>query len=393
MNIHFSFSVILLIIGILAGILSAITLLFEKSNREANRYLTALVLVSLGSLFHNFLIETTIYNQYPQLYFLPVLLSFGIGPLLYLYINRLINLKPLRSRSVFFHLLPLIIQFVFYGICFVQNGAAKYHIYSNLYQPLINPLQNLVVYCSVSIYIYLSFKEIHFFKRQVNDYYSNNSKIALQWLNRLLYLFMLYYMLSILFVIISYSFNISSNYFPADLLRCIIIFTIAVFAVKQNSLVDIQHNLHSVIAEQVELREEGSTKATAIQLPEREITGEEASAKAKEVNPALLKKIIEVVEVEKLYLQEELTIADLANKLGYSTRTISFSINSGLKKSFSLFINEYRVNLFKEKKASGKFDHLTIMSLAYDCGFNSKSTFNRIFKEITGSSPKEQKSS
>ncbi len=390
MTIHFSFTVILLLIGILTGLLSAATLLSAHANRQANRYLVALLLVSTGSLFHNFLLEANIYNQYPQLYFLPVLLSFGIGPLLYLYINRLINLHPLKRRIVLFHLLPVIMQFLFYLFCFLQDTENKYDIYTRLYQPFINPIQNLAVYFSMAFYIYLSFKEIHFFKRQLNYYYSNSDKIALQWLNRLLYMFMIYYILSVLFAMLSYSFNISANYFPSDFTRCLIIFTIAIFAVKQNSLVSIQDNLHSIAAEPILPEENSNSHSISAQFTGNAKNIEETT-KTKEVNAELLKKIVAVVENEKLYLQEDLTIADLAAKIGYSSKTISFSINSGLKKSFSLFINEYRVNLFREKKASGKFDHLTIMSLAYDCGFNSKSTFNRIYKEITGASPKEQK--
>jgi AraC-like DNA-binding protein len=202
-----------------------------------------------------------------------------------------------------------------------------------------------------------------------------------------------YYLLSILFIIISYSFNISENYFPSDFIRCFIIFIIAFFALRQNSLINIRENIQSVQTEQTELPTteniEGAPTNENTQTENETI--KEAPAKTKEINADILKRIITVVEDEKLFLNEELTIADLANKIGYSTKTISYTINNGLNKSFSLFINEYRVNLFKERRASGKFNHLSIMGLAYDCGFNSKSTFNRIYKEITGTSPKEEK--
>lgn len=391
MTIQFSFNVILLIAGIIIGILAAIVLFAEKQNRAANRYLAGLVLICVGTLLHNFLIASGIYNQKPNLYFLPVLLSFGIGPLLYLFINRLIFLNPVKKSVIFLHLLPLLIQFSFYLFCFLQNGDVKYEIYSLYYEPIIKPVQILGNYISVSIYIYLCFKEISFYKQQLNDFYSNSDKIALGWLHRLLYVFMFYYLLSVVFVIVSYSFHISEDYFPSDFIRCIIIFTIAAYAVKQPTLSGIQNNIHSIKEDEV-LNEEQVVPEKIDSDIATQIIGTDKPTQPKEVNADLLQKIIDTVETEQLYLNEELTIADLAKKLGYSSKTISHNINNGLQKSFSLFINEYRVNLFKEKKASGKYDQLSIMGLAYDCGFNSKSTFNRIFKEITGSSPKEQKS-
>ena len=388
MTINFTLSVILLIVGIVVGVIAALSLLVIKANKEANKYLAALVLVCVAALLHNFLIAAGIYNQKPQLYFMPLLLSFGIGPLLYLFIKRLIFINPLSKKLIFLHLTPLLIQFLFYLVCFLQNGEVKYEIYAAYYESFINPVQTLVTYISVAIYIFLSFREIEYYKQQLNDFYSNTDKIELKWLKRLLYVFMSYYLLSIFFIIVSYSFNISQNYFPSDFIRCVIIFTIAVYAANQKPLSSVQEDIYTLTVTPP-LSETVSNNHPELITPEK--VEEIKTAKPKEVNKELLQQVVDIVENDKLYLNEELSIADLASKLGYSTKTISFTINNGLQKSFSLFINEYRVNLFKEMKSSGNFEHLSIMGLAYDCGFNSKSSFNRIFKEIAGFAPKEQK--
>ena len=386
MTINFTLNVILLSIGITVGLISAFSLVVIRANREANRYLAALVLICVGALLHNFLIASGIYDQKPHLYFLPVILPFGIGPLLYLFINRLIFLQYLNRSKIFLHLLPLTLQFLFYFFCFLQTPDAKYEIYSRYYESLVKPLQILGTYISVGIYVFLSFEEINHFKKHLNNFYSNSEKIALEWLKKLLYLFMFYYLVSILFVVVSYLFQISENYFPSDLIRCAIIFTIALYAVKQTAFTGIQRNIQSVTENAFPF------EGIVIENKEREKVKHVVSDKAVEISKELLRNIIETVETQQLYLNEELTIADLARQLGYSTKTISNTINKGLQKSFSLFINEYRVNLFKEKKLSGKYEQYSILGLAYECGFNSKSTFNRIFKEITGGSPKDQKS-
>lgn len=387
MTIPLTLHVIFLLVGMLVGVMAAVVLVTKQSNKKANQYLAVLVMICVFTLLHNFLIIAGIYNQKPALYFLPVILSFGIGPFLYLFINRLIFLQPLTKKKVCFHLLPVIIQFLFFCCCFIQNGSTKYNIYSNYYESFINPFQTLVTYVSVSIYLFLSFKEIAQYKQQLNDFYSNTDKIELQWLKKLLFVFIAYYATAIIFILISYSFNISENYFPSDFIRCIIIFTIAAYASQQTTLSSVKENLLTIAAPV--LADDNPLKAADTTLTSK--GNKHKIDKYKEINNELLKRIIEIVENDEIYLNEELTIADLATKLGYSSKTISATINNGLHKSFSLFINEYRVNLFKKKKASGNFEHLSIMGLAYECGFNSKSSFNRIFKEITGITPNEIK--
>lgn len=387
MTIPLTLHVIFLLVGMFVGVMAAVVLVTKQSNKKANQYLAALVMICVFTLLHNFLIAAGIYNQKPELYFLPVILSFGIGPFLYLFINRLIFLKPLTKQAIFIHLLPVIIQFLFFSFCFIQNGNSKYVIYTNYYTAFVDPFQTLITYVSVSVYLFMSFKQIAQYKQQLNDFYSNTDKIELEWLQKLLFVFMAYYATAIIFILVSYSFNISENYFPSDYIRCIIIFTIAAYASRQTTLRSVKNNLLS-IASPVLANEIHLSAAETIAISK---ANDDKIDKSKEVNYDLLKSIIEKVENEELYLNEELTIADLASKLGYSTKTISHTINNGLHKSFSLFINEYRVNLFKKKKASGNFEHLSIMGLAYECGFNSKSSFNRIFKEITGITPNEIK--
>jgi len=388
MTIHFSFTVILLLVSIITGILGSAVLFAEPANKAANKYLAFLLLAAMGPLIHNFLIASGIYDQQPNLYFLPVIYSLGTGPLLYLYVYRLINSRPLSPKYILLHLLPLCMQVLFYGYCFLQNADKKYEIYTQVFEPYAKGTMNVAVYISMAIYLYFSFKEMARYKQRLDSFYSNDHRLALTWLRRLLVVFMAYYVLLIFFLILAGAFQLSENYFPADLARGIIIFMIGFFAVKQNSLIEIKKNLQEVFDPQLPRPTGGSKEIAIIEGIFLQPGNESTTAPPKSVNRELLEKIILITETDQLYLNEELSIVDLAKQVGYSTRTISTAINLGTGKSFSQFINEYRVNLFIEKKASGKFEHLSIMGLAYDCGFNSKSTFNRIFKEIKGYSPK-----
>ena len=92
---------------------------------------------------------------------------------------------------------------------------------------------------------------------------------------------------------------------------------------------------------------------------------------------------------QKLYLEPELSLSDLATKLKTNTSMLSAAINQNFGKNFNDFVNEYRVEEVKRQLKNPANAHLSLLGVAMECGFNSKSTFNRAFKKFTGQSPKE----
>ena len=95
----------------------------------------------------------------------------------------------------------------------------------------------------------------------------------------------------------------------------------------------------------------------------------------------------EQMETNLFYLNSELTLKSLADNLNIHPNLLSKIINDGLGKNFSDFVNEYRVNAIIDKLHSDKYNHITLLGMSYECGFNSKTTFNRVFKNITGVTP------
>lgn len=105
------------------------------------------------------------------------------------------------------------------------------------------------------------------------------------------------------------------------------------------------------------------------------------------------RRLKEAVVVNRLYEDAELTLSSLAIKLGLHPHELSRIINTGLDKNFSDFINEFRVREVSRKMRDPAYDHLNLLGIAYESGFNSKTTFNRVFREITGKTPVEYKNS
>lgn len=103
------------------------------------------------------------------------------------------------------------------------------------------------------------------------------------------------------------------------------------------------------------------------------------------------RRLKEIVASNRLYEDSELTLTSLAVKLTILPHDLSRIINTGLEKNFSDFINEFRVCAVARKMEDPASDQLTLLAIAYESGFNSKTTFNRVFKEMTGKTPMEYK--
>jgi len=97
------------------------------------------------------------------------------------------------------------------------------------------------------------------------------------------------------------------------------------------------------------------------------------------------------VQAGLYYHDPELSLNSLAEKLELGPHELSRIINTALKKSFNDFINEYRIREVTQKMQDPTYDRLTLLGIALDAGFNSKATFNRTFRQMTGKSPKEYK--
>jgi AraC-like DNA-binding protein len=102
-----------------------------------------------------------------------------------------------------------------------------------------------------------------------------------------------------------------------------------------------------------------------------------------------LLRLRNLLDRDKLYLKPRLTVDEVAEKLNLPGRYVSYLINKKLKSNFNTFVNGYRVREVLERLADPKESHKTIVGIALDSGFNSKSSFNQIFKTIKGQTPSE----
>ncbi len=121
------------------------------------------------------------------------------------------------------------------------------------------------------------------------------------------------------------------------------------------------------------------------------LEGEKRKYKKPLLNPDLLKHyhdlLIQLMVSEKPYLDPDLSLGGLADMLGIPANQLSQLLNEGFDQNFAEFINSFRLEIFKLKVADPKMRGFTILALAYESGFNSKTVFNTYFKKMMGQTP------
>lgn len=106
-------------------------------------------------------------------------------------------------------------------------------------------------------------------------------------------------------------------------------------------------------------------------------------------NKEKLEQILTFMDINKPYLDSKLTLSGLSEKLSISSHNLSKIINEEFGKNFNDFVNGYRIKEFKKIILEGEHPNLTLLSYGYMVGFNSKTSFNRSFKRITGQTPSD----
>jgi AraC-like DNA-binding protein len=101
------------------------------------------------------------------------------------------------------------------------------------------------------------------------------------------------------------------------------------------------------------------------------------------------RRLRQLLEAEEIYLEADLSLPTLAQRAGLSTHELSYVLNEGFKVNFFQFINAYRVAEAQRLLASAQHQHLSIVGIAFEAGFSSKTTFNTTFKKVTGLTPSQ----
>jgi len=348
-------------------LLIAIVLFSKKSpNKKANNIVGVLFLVfALYSYFVSFRYKSLIEGNYSDLnHYVPIdgILLLLMAPCLYFYILTILN-KPVYflNWKMLFHLIPIIpfVVFLFYFFSLPLSLRIDWLVRDFTVGTWENNLLNIVLYTQIPIYLIFCYSVI---KKQlkVSDKVTvNNNQLDISWLKTYL------------------TFNISFILLSAPL--CFY------FANEKANIIIGELAMNS--------------QFIYIFLFQKNIFSTNIISKSKSNEPLLkiddqiadnyLLALDSYIKLNKPYLDENCSLQLISEQIGVSVHHLSNTLNSRHKKNFPDFINEYRINEAKQILSSNLTEKVTIESVGFDCGFGSKSSFNKAFKKHTNLTPSE----
>lgn len=234
----------------------------------------------------------------------------------------------------------------------------------------------------------------------IKDNFSNTKHYDLKWVRNMLFWNGLLIGYALIAFILSYiidGFTIGKSNMTAYWVLILYIYYASINGFRQKDI-HIEVNTASVtdkveIISKPEVDEMAKPQHDLPPITETEPSNEKTKYQRSKLSDLEAKKIIEkvvsVLEKEELFLEPELTLQDLADKTKEPAYLISQSLNQSLGKSFYDLVNNYRVEKAKQLLTDPNKQHLTALSIAFEAGFNSKTTFNNVFKKLAGSTPTE----
>ena len=269
-----------------------------------------------------------------------------------------------------FHFIPFLSFFLILIPIWINGAESIYGKF--LYENSIL-ITRILWFLVVLQYGFYWWKLIHLINKHTSEVETEYSTIegkTLSWLKRFLHLFgLFFFVITVILIIILHT----DNYFFIDKTIClalsITIFVLGYYGIFQDDVFSI---INPVIIQ------------TSLKIPkESEVTEKTLDIK----NKNEVKRILDYLINNKPFLNPDLTLTALAGQLDITRNQLSSIINNELNNSFYDFINRYRVEEVKQLIADPKNKNYTILALAFEAGFSSKSAFNDIFKKFTGITP------
>ena len=364
LNPALSFLAILNLLGAAQGLLLGLALLGSRSDsKTANRLLAALTFTISIVVSGAVLLTSDYVFVFPHLSRLHQPFVFLAGPLLFLYIRTLTSPETKLQKKDFFHFIPFAFCLIFLLPYYFQSAQGKIRILSFEYVGQLDQwyyIRSALFVAQLLIYLVLIALTIIKYSRSFKDRKSARDKVVL---------------FEIRFFVIATS------------IRWVAIILRLVFQTIPNLLVPLGASLLIYALGYLKMR-----RSFLIERDESSTKKYEKSQLTPERAERYVNKLLQFMEKEKPFIDGDLTVQKLADKLSIPAPHLSQTINEHLGKSFPDFINSYRVEEAKKKLLNPAFKHLSILGIAEEVGFSSKSSFNAVFKKHTEMTPSEFRS-
>lgn len=381
--------------GIAITFFLAILLAGKKNKSRADRILMIWLCTIALHLVQYYLFITGKLYEYPVLLGVHIPFPLLHGPLLYLYTSALTRQQPKNPVAWIMHFIPAIILYLALVPFFNLPAAERIMVYRNQgagYETLMQIALYAIIISGIG-YVTASLLLLRRYRKSIKEEFSTIEKINLAWLRYLIY-----------GTAVIWTAVLVGNDEWVFGTVVLFVFFLGYFGIRQAGIFALtgpQHvaSPHLPAAELPKLPNtkiyqgssptpenisaQGETRSTEPKIKyEKSGLGEEQAGR-------IYKDLVGCMENQKPFSDSELTLATLAKTLDVHPNHLSQVINTYEGKNFYDYINFHRVEEFKRLAPRPDNINYTLLSLAYECGFNSKTSFNRNFKKVTGVSPSE----
>ena len=276
------------------------------------------------------------------------------------------------QRKHLLHFIPFAISqsyafVVYFLVLSVEDFGQKDMLANTLMFDEVKRAEDYLSLVSILIYLSIGFQKLKNYRKWLNESTSDSTFPDFNWLKNI---FILSSILG-LFLLTNYTLDFAFSLKETTRLHWQLVQIFIAILIYYFGFVGYkQPHYEKVIIEKT------NTKSDKIKL-------------SKEKKEAIIKAINKAFQEDKVFLNPTINIQQLSKLLSIPQRHVSLIINDHFNKKFRDLINEYRIEEVKIKLNDSNLEHLSILGIALECGFNSEASFYRIFKKNTGLSPKE----
>ena len=355
------------------------TLLLQKKPKAVHDKILTYWLVYLGVYAGIYgLFSNTLFTSFHLLSASFISLLMLHGPFLYLYISALIDERFKLYGKDMLHFIPFILFNLFLLIgSFSPEISERIRLDHSEVEHGASLLFNfflILTALSGPVYFILSIKLFKKLDINIFNNFSTIENINLDWLRKLVYSFGAVWTILITVATIHHIFHLFSWIFCTDglsLSLSIFIILVGYFGLRQREIFS-GYDKNQFVTESKAIKYEGSG--------------------LKESDAILyVEKLKNYMDMEKPFLNPDLNLPQLSKDLGIPPHHLSQVVNKNIGLNFFDFINRYRIEETKAKMVDSRYSNLSLLGIAFESGFNSKSAFNRVFKNLTGETPTQYK--
>ena len=372
------FADFLLVIGF---VLIALILLLLLNAKQKGVSKKLLIFIFVIAFLFNLDYYCTLHNIEILIYSLFLIVSgieFILGPLILFYVRSLF-IKEINLKKFFYHFIPFGLYWFLFVLPYFISVLKEEYVVDYLKMLDNNFFRYYLDMIFLIIYTTIALREFKYYQSLTKNNYSNLDDNDLTWVKRLLIGTLIILILDILLNILVLVFELNngktnwSEEYLTGFAIVILIGYLGYYGIRRSRIL-----VPSYLLGQEQLISIKETEQSLVSINEKELK--------------LLKRDLYLALTEdKVYLDDALTLSSLADELSTTNKKISSVLNHHLNTNFYDYINKFRVNDMIDKMKSGKFENYTLMGIAFESGFRSKTSFNRVFKNETGVSPSEYK--